>query len=310
MDTTEAKARNAFDTSKIFARDPDGTVLHDLYQTALGREVELGGLATWKGLLKTRAPVEIAAMIAIQPEFVADHAAQTDSQYVTDLIRHGHGRAPTAGELGTAVGRLGAGLNRAALMLEIASNPETIARWNSDDMNEPPVLAALSNVSVHENQSVSASLRGTDPDRSKLTYGLVSGPAGATVDPVSGLFSLPGQTGPSRNTVTLSVTDPGGLGARRSFTIDVSPTGPILTASGPGTAFEGASTYVSLSGASVAPGAAVTGWTVNWGDGTAAQSIPGGSVQPGHVYAEPGAPPPPMAATPPPRSGSPSARTR
>ena len=294
-DMPEAKTRNAFATSKVFARDTAGTLLHNIYETALGREAELEGLAYWKSQLPFLSPAGIAAQIAAQPETLSRHAGQSDTQYIADLIQTGFGRAPTQAELGTTLGRMNNGLTRAALMLEIAAHPETVARWTSNDMNEPPALDALANVTVSENQPVTVSLSASDPDRTSVRYALVSGPAGSSVDPVTGRLTWTAPAAPLHADAVVSVTDPSGLSARRSFGLDVTPTAPVLSVSGPGTALAGTDTYVGLTASALTPGASVASWSINWGDGGAAQTVTNaagtnaaGTVWASRTYAVPG----------------------
>ena len=80
--------------------------------------------------------------------------------------------------------------------------------------NQPPVLAAIGNQSVDEISLLSFTATATDPDLpvNTLTFSLDPGaPAGATIDPVSGVFSWTTDEtdGPGAYAVTVRVTDDG-----------------------------------------------------------------------------------------------------
>ena len=59
------------------------------------------------------------------------------------------------------------------------------------EANRAPVLAGISDKSISELATLSFNLSATDPDlpANAISYSLVSGPAGAAVDPVTGLFT-------------------------------------------------------------------------------------------------------------------------
>ena len=82
------------------------------------------------------------------------------------------------------------------------------------EVNQAPVLAAIGNQNVLEGNTLTFTASATDPDlpSNTLSYSLDAGaPAGATIDPVSGVFSwTPGETtGPGTYQVTVRVTDDG-----------------------------------------------------------------------------------------------------
>jgi hypothetical protein len=103
-------------------------------------------------------------------------------------------------------------------------------------VNRPPVLAAISDQEVTEGERVEVDLVGADPDRpaQRLTYALVSGPAGATVDAASGVLRW--QTGEADggqvSTIEVRVTDNGEppLTASATFNVTVREvnTAPVL----------------------------------------------------------------------------------
>ncbi len=91
--------------------------------------------------------------------------------------------------------------------------------------NLPPVLAAISNRTILLGQTLSFTASATDPDSGQsLTYSLLPGfPAGAAIDPASGLFQwTPGSAQlPSASQITIKVADNGvpSLSDSKSFTV-------------------------------------------------------------------------------------------
>ncbi|MCF7762442.1 MAG: immunoglobulin domain-containing protein [Verrucomicrobia bacterium] len=100
--------------------------------------------------------------------------------------------------------------------------------------NRPPVLTAVTAQSVAEGSPIALSLSAVDPDL-PLRYEMVSGPAGAALDPVSGAFSwTPDESqGPATHPVTVRVVDSGTspLDAVGSFLIVVTEVNraPVLS---------------------------------------------------------------------------------
>jgi hypothetical protein len=129
-DSPEAKAHLAADTARVWVPDSAGTLAHELYQTGLGREVDLAALPYYQAAYLTETPAQIAAGIAASPEFLADHGTQNNATYVTSLYEHGLGRAPAADDPGLAfwTGALAAGTDtRSEVLLDIATSPEAVA---------------------------------------------------------------------------------------------------------------------------------------------------------------------------------------
>lgn len=88
-----------------------------------------------------------------------------------------------------------------------------------------PDLEAVPDQQAAEGQELRLTLVGSDgdPDSGPLIYSLVSGPAGAQVDSVTGVFTwTPGETdGGTTTTFTVRVTDSTGLSTDRTFHVDV-----------------------------------------------------------------------------------------
>jgi len=87
------------------------------------------------------------------------------------------------------------------------SNTATVSITVSE-VNDPPVLDPIGDKSVDELTTLTFTATATDPD-SSLTYSLISAPAGASIDPDTGVFSFtPTEAqGPGGYTLTVNVTD-------------------------------------------------------------------------------------------------------
>jgi hypothetical protein len=287
-DSAASKTANAAATALVFARSQVGTVIHDIYEAGLNREVELGGLNFWKALSPALTVAQIAALIDAQPEPIFDHAGQTDTQFVTQIYQEGTGQPPTAAQLSSALASIQGGATRADILLQVASSQASINYLTSNNFAQPPSLTPLPTLTVPTGRSVTTQISGADPNGGAITYGLASGPTGASVNPTTGVFSYAGSPVPLTGIVTVSATDAAGLVSQARFALNVTLAGPVLSATAPASAIEGSETFLSLSASSSVAATAVTGWSVNWGDGSAAETITAASATPGHVYTSQG----------------------
>ena len=93
--------------------------------------------------------------------------------------------------------------------------------------NQPPVLAPIPNQTINELTPLTFQAKATDPDipAQALTFSLIGAPAGAGIDPTTGVFSwIPTEAqAPGSYTFAVRVTDNGtpSLGDTRSLTIAV-----------------------------------------------------------------------------------------
>src|SRR5205823_5334092 len=80
-------------------------------------------------------------------------------------------------------------------------------------VNDRPVLAAISDYTINEGNTLMFTNSASDVDLppQHLAFGLSNAPAGALVDPTSGVFTwTPSEAqGPSTNQITVTVTDDG-----------------------------------------------------------------------------------------------------
>jgi hypothetical protein len=123
-DSAEAKAHLAPATAQVFVANAAGTLAHELYQTGLGREVELASLPYYQAAYLTQTPAQIADGIATSSEFLTDHGSQSNSEFVTSLYQAGLGRAVDQAGLTSWTTALANGASRSDVLLGIATSPE------------------------------------------------------------------------------------------------------------------------------------------------------------------------------------------
>src|SRR5439155_698059 len=119
--------------------------------------------------------------------------------------------------------------NQKTATLTIIDNTNSVA-------NNPPTLAAIANQTVTEENLLTFAVGATDLDADIPTFSLdPSSPAGASINPASGVFTwTPTEAqGPSTNVITVKVTDNGApaLSDSKSFTVVVTEanSAPVLT---------------------------------------------------------------------------------
>jgi hypothetical protein len=105
-----------------------------------------------------------------------------------------------------------------------------------DLVNLPPVLNPISDVGMVAGQTLAITNEASDPDFpvQSLTFSLLQGPAGATLDPGSGVFTWPSTLADagSTNPVTIQVADDGvpSLSDTQSFEVTARlPVEPVLS---------------------------------------------------------------------------------
>ncbi len=148
--------------------------------------------------------------------------------------------------------------------------------------NDPPALDGVADREVNEGSLITIQLVGQDPENQSLNYSLVSGPAGATVDAASGLFSWMALDGDASVAVTVRVSD-GVHPVPQSFSVTVHNVAPTLGMSGDPEVALGEVYQLGLSTSD--PGAdTVASWDINWGDGNV-ETIAGGATSASHTYA-------------------------
>ena len=121
-----------------------------------------------------------------------------------------------------------------------------------NEANAAPVLASIGDKSIDEQTSLSFVASATDSDNpaNLLTYSLIGAPAGASINPITGLFDwTPTETqGPGSYAVTIRVTDNGtpNLFDEETITITVSETNAAPSIVDPGSQVSVENDAVSL----------------------------------------------------------------
>jgi len=102
------------------------------------------------------------------------------------------------------------------------SNSKTIT-INVNNVNRAPTLNSVGDKVVNENQLLTFTLLGSDPDAGEvLTYSATGLPSGSILNPNTGVFSwTPSFSQSGTYKVTFSVTDAGGLSNSKTVTITV-----------------------------------------------------------------------------------------
>ena len=161
-------------------------------------------------------------------------------------------------------------------------------------LNAPPVIDPIADQVVNEGSTLTVPVVASDPDAGDtLTYSLDAAPAGAAIDPVTGVFTWTPVEGPATAVITVRVTDSASppLSATRSFNVTVNNVAPALnslTNSAAAGGLVGEGQAVTLS-AFTDPGAIDTHVaSINWGDGAVTPGVVnqvGRRVSGTHAYA-------------------------
>ncbi len=164
--------------------------------------------------------------------------------------------------------------------------------------NHAPDLASIGNRSVDEGSTLSFTATATDTDAGQhLSFSLDPGaPAGASIDPTSGIFTwtpLDGTATSSFN-VTVRVTDDGSpsLSDFETFAITVANLPPTADLDGPTNGVRGQARLFTLHAADPSPIDQSAGFTyqIDWdGDGTVDQTVAGpDGAEVSHTYTDVG----------------------
>ena len=132
--SSESQSFLAPATSQVFVPSAPGTLIHQLYETGLGREVDPAALQAFQGEAAAVTPAQLAAQIVSSPEFAAAHAGQSAMALVNSFYQDGLGRP--ADPFGAAfwTGALTAGASEGSVLLGIATSPEAAAHLTQNLM--------------------------------------------------------------------------------------------------------------------------------------------------------------------------------
>ena len=142
--SSEAKTYFAQATRQLYVPSAAGTLAHELYETGLGREVDLASLASFKAAVASLTPGQIAGQIAGSAEFLGDHAGQSNTAFVNSLYEDGLGRpaGPMAGS-DYWVNVLNAGATRGDVLLGIGASSEAAGHLTSSLSGAVPTYPIL-----------------------------------------------------------------------------------------------------------------------------------------------------------------------
>ncbi|WP_353955672.1 putative Ig domain-containing protein [uncultured Sphingobium sp.] len=206
-------------------------------QTVTVRVTDTGGLIVERSFaIQVSNPAPIFAPIADRSVSTGGTVAITLSaidsnhgaaQLVYSLVSGPTGASVTSdGQFSWTAAGLGAQPVVVRVTDPLGASAET--GFNIEVTNVAPVLADVGPVAVNEGSVLSLQLVASDTEdaAADLTYTLIAGPSGATLSPTGELRWVAAGTG--SQTVTVRVTDTGGLIAERSFAIQVSNPAPIF----------------------------------------------------------------------------------
>ncbi|MBU2014915.1 MAG: tandem-95 repeat protein, partial [Alphaproteobacteria bacterium] len=206
-------------------------------QTVTVRVTDTGGLIAERSFaIQVSNPAPIFAPIADRSVSTGGTVAITLSaidsnhgaaQLVYSLVSGPTGASVTSdGQFSWTAAGLGAQPVVVRVTDPLGASAET--GFNIEVTNVAPVLADVGPVAVNEGSVLSLQLVASDTEdaAADLTYTLIAGPSGATLSPTGELRWVAAGTG--SQTVTVRVTDTGGLIAERSFAIQVSNPAPIF----------------------------------------------------------------------------------
>ncbi len=104
-----------------------------VYQVALGRYADPGGLSTWLGLLQggKMTPGQLASTIGGSQEYIGRYATYSDADFVTAMYHNALGRDPDPGGFSTWTGLLGSHqVSRADMVTGFAFSAESYNNYN------------------------------------------------------------------------------------------------------------------------------------------------------------------------------------
>jgi hypothetical protein len=150
----------------------------------------------------------------------------------------------------------------------------------------PPTLSISGASSVNEGATYTLNLSGTDGSPNTISGWTINWDDGSALQNVGGnptsvihVYAV----APNSYTISATATDNvGTYAAANTVAVTVNHVSPTLTISGAASVNEGATYKLTLSGSDKH---AITNWTINWGDGSALQTVSGSPSSVTHVYA-------------------------
>lgn len=160
---------------------------------------------------------------------------------------------------------------------------EAVVTINVTSTNSAPVIAPIGAVPAEEGDVVVIDIDATDADGDGITFELVDAPAGATIDPTTGLFTWAATDGDANYGVTVRANDGKGGSSEATFAVNVANVPPAIGLVGSDTAVLG-TPYTLTVGAGDPGDDTVTQWEIDWGDGNVQIVSAGDTLTLQHTY--------------------------
>lgn len=181
----------------------------------------------------------------------------------------------------------------------VGADPDGVETFSISitNVNEAPIAVMNGPYIIAEGQDLVVSALGSsDPDSDTLTYewdldgdnyfGNATG-INPTLTWAQLMAEDPAVNDNGVRNIRLKVTDAAGLSTIVTTTLTVTNTAPAISVSGDATVNSGATYVLSLTAAD--PGQdTISSWTINWGDGSPAETVAGNQTTASHVYTTPG----------------------
>ena len=160
--------------------------------------------------------------------------------------------------------------------------------------NVAPTLTISGASDVNEGSTYTLNLSSTDPGTETISQWVVTWGDGSATQTVTGnpssvthVFADGSVTSgePGTRTISATATDEDGSYSSNTKTVVVNNVEPTLTLSGNSSVNEG-STYTLGLGATDPGSDAISKWTINWGDGSATQTITGNPSSVTHIFTD------------------------
>ncbi len=180
-----------------------------------------------------------------------------------------------------------AGLTRMVIIASDGIGGEAVRALSFDVDNAAPVWTGPTSFAVNEGQTFSIDLDTlvSDADLNPLTITVTGVPVGnATIDPATNIltWTLP-QDANGVQVLRLRADDGLGQSASRALRVNVKNLPPVASLDAPAVADTGASVAVTP-GATDPGNDPITEWRIDWGDGSAAQTVAGSAASLEHTY--------------------------
>lgn len=280
---THTYADNGNYTISATVTDEDGTYSVGSKSVAVADvapTIALGGAAS----------VNEGSAYALTLGAVTDPGADTVTQYV---VNWGDGTADVYASAAGAKSHVYAdGTAARTISVTLVNEDGTFTAAGTRSLtvnNVAPTLTLSGAGSVNEGSLYTLGLAVSDPGQDTITGWVINWGDGSAAQAVAGNLASVTHTYLDNGayTVSATATDEDGTYSATAKTVSVLNVAPTLTISGAASGFEGSLYTLGLTSADPGPDT-ISKWTINWGDGTAAQVVTGNPSSVTHAYADNG----------------------